>query len=84
MMAGKRGMNVKGLQYIIGHAQSDMKMDVYKQNFNKIIGTHLLLRGGVHCLTLSGLVRRIKWRFSGLCYFHQASSNRIVFVANGV
>ncbi len=43
-----------------------------------------LLRGGVHYLTLSSLVEPIKWRFSGLCYFHQASSNCIVFVANGV
>lgn len=52
--------------------------------YPKNISTHLLLRGGVHYLTLSGLVKPIKWRFSGLCYFHQASSNGVVFVANGV
>ena len=54
------------------------------KNFNKIISTHLLLRGGVHYLTLSGLVKPVKWRFSRLCCFHQASSKCIVFVANGV
>lgn len=52
MMAGKRGMNVKGLQYIIGHAQSDMKMDVYKQNFNKIISTHLLTVLTIRCIVI--------------------------------
>ncbi|MCI8898897.1 MAG: hypothetical protein HFI61_14010 [Lachnospiraceae bacterium] len=49
-----------------------------------IISTHLLLWGGVHYLTLSGLVEPIKWRFSGLWFFHQTSSNGVFFVANGV
>jgi len=43
-----------------------------------------LFWGGVHYLTLSGLVKPVKWRFSGPCSFHQASSDCIVFVANGV
>lgn len=38
------------------------------QHTLKNISTHLLFWGGVHYLTLSGLVKPIKWRFSGLCY----------------
>ena len=55
-----------------------------KEIFTQIISTHLLFREGVHYLTLSGLVKPVKSGFSRLCCFHQASSNGIVFVANGV
>ena len=40
-----------------------------KEIFTKIISTHLLFRGGVHYLTLSGLVKPIKSGFSRLCFF---------------
>lgn len=51
-----------------------------KEIFTKIISTHLFFRGGVHYLTLSGLVKPVKRHFS----LHQASSDCVVFVANGV
>ena len=74
-------MNIKVLQYLMGHANPHKPG---LQNFNKFVSTHLLCRGGVHYLTLSGLVKPVKSGFSRLCCFHQDSSNGIVFVSNGV
>lgn len=48
-----------------------------KEIFTKIISTHLFFRGGVHYLTLSGLVKPVKSGFSRLCFFirlHQTVS----------
>lgn len=54
------------------------------ENFNKSFSTHLLFWGGVHYLTLLGLVKPVKRHFSVSCCFYQASSDCVVFVANGV
>ena len=76
----------KGTKYSVSRVAMTYKSPFYQLLRNSLynFSTHLLLRGGVHYLTLSGLVKPVKWRFSRLCCFHQASSNCIVFVANGV
>lgn len=86
----KAGFFAKGTEKVQNTA---LQKDCYRKNpyFYQLFrnslynfSTHLLLWGGVHYLTLSGLVEPIKWRFSGLWFFHQTSSNGVFFVANGV
>ena len=87
MAAGFFAKGTEKVQNTALQKDCDRKNPYFYQLFRNSLynfSTRLLLRGGVHYLTLSGLVKPVKWRFSGPCSFHQASSDCIVFVANGV